>query len=67
MKIIQRGIIPTEEREVGKEITCSTCSSILEYFTGDLKIYQNEAGSILYFQCPVCNHSVVVETTYREP
>lgn len=66
MEIIRRGTVPPEENETGKEITCPTCNSILKYFTRDIKIYQNEAGSILYFRCPVCNHNVVVETTYTE-
>lgn len=67
MEIIKYGKIPPQEKETGTEITCLACSSVLKYFVGDIKIYQNETGSIFHVFCPLCGKIIILSTRYNEP
>lgn len=56
MKIIKNGY--------EKKYVCPKCESILLFNTKKDKVYATGEG-VAYFNCPVCNKSIVIEKTTK--
>ena len=60
MKIVRQGERP--ENKVG-QFECNSCKSVIEAKAGEAKdTSSNYQGRYFYFDCPVCEHSVGVES-----
>ena len=60
MKIIKRGILPSEKKA---EWTCNHCKSIIESTQAEGRIISDRDGNLVESVCPVCNYTSYISVT----
>jgi len=55
MRVIKRGILPTEKSQ---ELTCRNCESVFKVLNSELTDSSQYNESFTYVNYPVCHHQV---------